>query len=294
MRSTVAGFTAAGVLLLAISAAPQSRAGAPVTRSVYVTIHDEGGAGVSDLTPADFILKEGGQEREVLKIERASAKIRLSIAVEETLMGDMQVRIGLFELMKRMIGDAEIRLLTSGVLTTTVVDYTSSLDVLVAGINKLSRNPSRQTEVLEGIEQMSREFSKEKAQRPVIVLVTRPWAIYGGGDLKDILAKLRDSRAMLYVAAWLGGAPKEVESFTDQVSQNPVLGDGPIQSGGLRLDVAGTNAIPRTLLQIADDLHSQYLITYELPPGVKPHERFQLTVKRQGLTLRAPTTIAYR
>jgi len=48
------------------------------------------------------------------------------------------------------------------------------------------------------------------------------------------------------------------------------------------------------LLQLADDLQSQFVITYTLPPGVKPHERFNLTVKRHGLTVRAPSAIAYK
>jgi len=38
-------------------------------------------------------------------------------------------------------------------------------------------------------------------------------------------------------------------------------------------------------------LKRQYVIEYTLPDGVKPSERLSVTVKRKGVTLRAPTRV---
>ena len=42
---------------------------------------------------------------------------------------------------------------------------------------------------------------------------------------------------------------------------------------------------------LGDELMHQYLVTYTLPDGVKPSEKLSVSVKRKGVTLRAPTRI---
>jgi hypothetical protein len=284
-----------GLLALPTIAAAGLGPAAATTRTVYVTITDDKNVGVSDLTPADLVVKEGGKEREITKVERAANKIRLSLAVEERLIGDTQVRMGLFDFMKRMIDGAEIRLLTIGLRNTTIVDYTSSLDTLVAAINKFTLNPSKDSAVAESVLEMAREFSEQKAERPVIVVVCATGG-QAGTDSRNVLDKLRDSGATMFVAAWLGGGSANlgVGSLSDMSGREQVIGDGPKQSGGRRTDFTGTAATSKTLLQFASDLQSQYAITYTLPDGVKPDRRFALTVKRKGLTARAPSAIPDR
>jgi hypothetical protein len=163
---------AVGGLFISIVLAPaELRSAQPTTRTVYVTIMDDKNVGLADLTPADFVVKEGGKEREIVKVERASAKMRISLAVEELLTADTQVRVGLFDFMKRTIGNAEIRLVTIGLRNTTVVDYTTNLDALGAALNKFALNPAKESAVAESVLQMSREFAEEKPERPVIVVV---------------------------------------------------------------------------------------------------------------------------
>jgi hypothetical protein len=269
------------------------RSAEPTTRTVYVTITDDKNVGLSDLTQADFVVKEGGKEREIVKIERATAKMRLSLAVEELLTADTQVRMGLFEFMKRVIGNAEIRLVTIGLRNTTVVDYTSNLDTLVAALNKFALNPPKDSAVAEGVLQMSSEFSEQKPERPVMVVVCATGS-QSGTEARNVLDKLRDSRATMFVAAWLGGSSVSggANSLADMSGRDQVIGDGPKQSGGRRIDFPGTASTSKTLLQIAGDLESQFVITYTLPDGVKPDRRFALSAKRRGLSVRFPSAIA--
>ena len=50
----------------------------------------------------------------------------------------------------------------------------------------------------------------------------------------------------------------------------------------------------RALQQIAGDLSAQYAVTYVLPDGVKPDRRFNVTVRRGGTSVRAPSQIPDR
>ena len=285
-------------MMLALSVStvgPGVPSSAPTDRTVYVTVTDDKREPVPDLTAADFVVKEGGKEREIVKVERATAPMRLALAVEERLTVDAAVRMGLFELMKRLSGAGEIALITIGLRNTTIVDYTTSLEALVAGINKFSLNPARDSAVAEGVLELANRFVESKPQRPVLVVV----AITGGQagvQPRHVLDRIGQSGAMMHAVtlAGAGEAPGEgtVGSLNTLSGREQVLGDGPKQSGGRRIDVPSTGAMPKALLQIANEILAQYAITYTVPEGVKLDKRFSATVKRRGVTLRAPSTIS--
>jgi hypothetical protein len=264
-------------------------------RTVYVTVVDGNGAAVKDLTAADLVVKEGGREREIVTAGPASAKIRLTIAVEERLMADTAVRQAMFAFMKRVIDRAEIRLVTIGLRNNTAVDYTSALDVLVAGINKLTLNPRPESQVAEGVNEVASELMVAKPERSALVVLA-----FSGGqagvDPRSVLEKVRQSGVTMSAVTLAGGTTdsSSAASLAEQSGREQVLGDGPKQSGGRRLEVPSTGAFPQALQQIANDLLAQYAITYTLPEGVKPDKRFSIGSKRRGVTLRAPSAIPDR
>ena len=264
-------------------------------RTVYVTVVDGNGAAVTDLTAADLVVKEGGKEREIVKAGPASAKMRLTIAVEERLMADAAVRQAMFAFMKRVIDKAEIRLVTIGLRNNTAADYTSALDVLVAGINKLTLNPRPESQVAEGVNEVASELIAARPERSALVVLA-----FSGGqagvDPRSVLEKVRQSGVTMSAVTLAGGTTdsSSAASLADQSGREQVLGDGPKQSGGRRLEVPSTGAFPQALQQIANDLLAQYAITYTLPEGVKPDKRFSISSKRRGVTLRAPSMIPDR
>ena len=287
-------YTLHATILAAGMLAPSAVADA-AERTVFVTVLDGKGAAVTDLTAADLVVKEGGKEREIAKADRASAKMRLTIAVEERLMADTSVRQAMFAFMKRVIDSSEVRLVTIGLRNTTSADYTTALDVLVGAINKLTLNPRPESQVAEGVLEVANELAASRAQRPVLVVLA-----FSGGqagvDPRNVLDKVRQS-GMTMSAVTLSGAASDAggaAALAEQSGREQVLGDGPKQSGGRRIEVPSTGAFPQALQQIADELLAQYMITYTLPDGVKPDKRFSISSKRRGLTLRAPSAIPDR
>ena len=292
MRPMIVGLV--GVLLAAsVSASERPRVAAPTERTVYVTV-TANDAPVPDLTAADFVVKEGGKDREIVKAVPATTPIRLALAVEERLVADHNVRKAIYEFMKLMIERSQIALITIGLRNNVVVDFTSSGEALVGGLNKLSLNPPPDSAVAEGILDLSTRFVESKAERPVIVVIS-----FSGGQAgvapRTVLDKLRDSGALMHSITISGSTQvAPVGSMSDQSGREQVLGDGPKQSGGRRIEVTSTLQILRATQQIAADLGSQYAITYALPDGVKPDRRFNVTVKRRGTSVRAPSQIPDR
>lgn len=263
-----------------------------VERTVYVTVVDGKGVAVTDMTPADFVVKEGGKEREIAKAAPASAKMRLTLAVEERMIADTSVRQAMFAFMKRLIGAADIRMVIIGLRNTSVADYTNSLETLVGAINKLTLNPRPESNVAEGVLEVASDLTTKKEERPVLVVL----ALSGGQagvDPRTVLEKLRQSGATMSAVTLAGGGTDtgNPATLSEQSGREQVLGDGPKQSGGRRIEVPSTGAFPQALQQIADDLLAQYQITYTLPDGVKPDKRFGISSKRRGVTLRAPSAI---
>ena len=283
--------TFAAAAVLAAAALPAAAFLAATDRTVYVTVTDGKGAPVPDLAAADLVVKEGGKEREVTKVVPASTRMRLTLAVEERLIADTSIRMAIFEFMKRLADYAEIRMITIGLRNTTVADYTSSLDVLVGAINKFTLNPSRDSNVAEGVLEIANHYAGAKAERPVLVVLAMSGG-QAGVEPRTVLDKLRQSGATMYSATLAGGVESgPVGSLADQSGREQVLGDGPKQSGGRRTEVPSTGAFPRAMQQIADELRSQYAVTYVLPDGVKPDKRFGISTKRKGINLRAPSAI---
>ncbi len=288
MRSRVVTSFAGVLCALATDSAALAgvpRAGAATVRRVFVNAVDANGAAVTDLTVADLAVKEGGKEREVVKVEPAATRMRLSLLVDERLVGDSSTRSGIFEFVKRLQASADVALIVVGLRNTVVADHTAGLNGVLAAINNLTMNPGSVSNVAEGILEESKRIARQKPERPVIVSVTLAAGAgggeIGGGTVIEVLGQLRQSGATLSAIA-LGRA----DSGSEQV-----LSDGTKQSGGRRIDGNVTSVVPRALLQIAGDLTSQYMVTYTLPDGVKPDKRLSVSVKRSGVTLRAPAAV---
>ncbi len=290
LASAIIGFTIATP-----APSPRPGAAAALAKTVYVTVTDRKSEPLTDLTAADFSVKEEGKQCEIVKAAPASARMRLALLVEDRLMADSSVRVGVFEFLKRIAGHAEVALIGVGLRNTTVADYTTNLGTLVRAINGFTLNPSKDSNLAEAVLEIARGLSERRAERPVIVAV----AISGGQagvEPQAVLDKLRDSGATMYAVTFgdTASPATPLGELGDESGREQVLGDGPRQSGGRRLDVHSTGAVPKALQQVAGDLLAQYSITYALPDGVKPGTRVSISVKRKNVLLRAPSVVPAR
>jgi VWFA-related protein len=282
------------VCLAAISAVRTVVAAAAATnRTVYVSVADGKGAPVTDLTAANFKVKEGGKDREILRAEPAKAPAHIALMVEERLGVDQSVRVGLFEFVKKMAGNAEISLIGIALRNHELTPFTSDPNVVLKGINDFTRNPNPTSNLTEGINDIAKKFDQENPTRPIVVVVAMSGG-QAGAEPKSVLNQLRQSGATLYAVTFGNASDNQnpmLGTMGDESGREQVIGDGAKQSGGRRFDVVTTGAIPKALQDIASDILSQYVITYALPEGVKPDKRFSISTDRKGVSLRAPSAI---
>jgi len=282
-----------------LSPPPQS------SRTVRVTVVTDKGAAVPDLTPADFEVKEDGKTCEVLKLEPLADPVSVALLLDDRGSDINEIRSALAAFVQRVQGRAEVSLVSVVPTVMKVFDYTSSTPTMMAGIQRLVwRAGPAGGLILGAVADTADELRRREAARPAIVVVTFEGEEYRSHKpANTILAALERSRAVLHVVAVgkptmrrMNRAPTEGvqgdEWAVDEQNRNAVLGEGPRQSGGRRHEITVATGLPKALEAVADDLLNQYALVYAGGTDTKPSRKLSVSVKRRGITVRAPTKIA--
>ena len=300
ISSTAFALTMATALLVLADEPSAQRAtqAVPLVRTVYVSAVDRQNAPVTGLAATDFVLKEGGDIREILKIEPATTPMHIAIIVDDSGTGIFRVPVANF--VNQLLGRAEFAIKHVIGQAVRLVDYTSDVERLRDAILRLGVR----AETPEGGRVVEAVFDSAKElrtfDRPVIVLLTDTHAEYSSLPAHHVMDELQRSGAMLQVIAVARLAqlnPSSVPLAKDKPSDllehqldiNRVLGDGPKQTGGRRVEIGGLGGTIPELQGVAAELRHQYLITYLVPAGEKLNQKMSVSSKRRGVTVRAPS-----
>ena len=264
------------------------------TRRVYVSVLDSRDAPVSGLAIADFVVREDGVAREVVKVEPATAPLDVMLLIDdsEALGPALQpMREGVGRFIDKMQGSGTLGLMTFGERPTTVVKPTTDAAPLKRGSGRIFARPGAGTYLLEAIQEVSRDFARRESERKNIVVVTMQGVEFSNLQYQTVLKDLDASGATLHVQEI--GMPNA--SRTDEMRNlNMVIAEGTKRTGGRRDQVLAESGIAEALPRVADDLKSQYVVTYGHPETLIPPEKLQVTVNRPGVTVHAPTKVPSR
>jgi hypothetical protein len=268
---------------------------------VYVNAFNESGAPVEDLTPTDFVVKEGGKTRDVVAYRPAKARMQIALIVDDN--GTGLFRAPLYRFVQRLQGHAEFAIVTVVGQPLKLTDYTMDGQVLSEALGSLSARPGTPDggQLLQGIYEAATDLEKREAPRPVIIALSVPGEEHSTLPARHVLDKLKDSGASLHVFLVASSAARQMAAVTkpsalleENMNLGEVLGDGSKQSGGRREDIVASAGAVAGLQRLAEDLLHQHVIDYDLPPGTKPSDRVSISVKRKGVSLRAPARIPNR
>jgi len=251
-----------------------------VLRTVYFSAVDANGVFVGDLTAADLTVKEGGKDRAIDAVQQAGKPMQISLIVDDGGTGGFQAAVGQFIQATYPRAEFVIRVLNPQAIK--VVEFTRNADDLRAALGRMGprgKIPIDGEQMIAGVTDAARELQQRKASRPSIIALTVTGEKALSDQAEEALRSLKASGASLNVV-YLAG-----------IELGRVLGDGPKQSGGVIEQVNGSVAVGPVMAKVADNLLHQYVLTYTLPEGVKPNERFSLSTSRKGVKLFAPTRL---
>ena len=141
---------------------------------------------------------------------------------------------------------------------------------------------------------LGQRLQERRVARPVVVVFT-----IGGGSTsikaRNVRDRLKASGVLLHVVgtrlARDVAAPYTERVDDADIQMSSMFDDGVKDTGGRVQVFTAAQGIEAAAEKIVDELLNQYVISYTLPPGVEPNERLNVSVRRRGVSLRAPRRI---
>lgn len=285
-RATVAHVAGCSALALLISLwtlpgwAAQGR-----ERVAYVSVIDaKTQTPVSDVGPDAIAVREDGTRREVLRVVPATSPMPIAVIVDNSAEASQTIpdmRKALAAFLETVEGLGPVGLFTIADRPTVLQQYTTSSAELHDAVGRLFSTPSSGATLLDTIADVARGLAKREADRAAIVVVTGENTEFGNLQYRDVLDRLRESGAMMYVLVLVN--PNGSTATDEARNRATVLDRGPRESGGMRIDVLTSMAFEPRLRAFGEMLKSQYRVTYSRPESLIPPERVQISAAKPGL-----------
>ena len=257
--------------------------------TVFAGVVDRAGTPVMGLAPADFVVRENGVAREILRVSPATDSLRVAVLIDNSqeMRNDLiDLREGLRGFINEMDRRHEMSLMGFGGPPTVLVDYTRDLKRLEAGVSRLFAKPGTGSYLLSAIIDTSRTFRKRRDLRRVMVIITTQGPEFSEIGYQTVLQYVKEGGAPMhsYVLRREGVSPTDAAAQEVEMT----LATGTRMTGGRREELLSAMAMTPRLRSLASELNHQYEVVYARPKMLIPPETLEIGVKKPDVTVRAP------
>lgn len=258
-------------------------------RSFLVSVIPSGPAPVTDLTAQDFTVKENGQARPVVKVERPPFPLAVSLVVDttqpppgmNTMMRDLRAALaGFVSALRASSPGVRIELVevSGGAMTAAALD--ANPEHLDAVIEKIFPAHPGDAVMLEAIGSSARTLAGVNTPRRAIVTVDiNSSESLSEATMKRMTTDLTASGATV----WSVSVRLPRSSASRREAALNLITE---KSGGLRLVANASSGLAALLQQVAASLASQYLVTFSRPDQSPPGNVTMETAR--GLKVNVP------
>jgi VWFA-related protein len=268
------------------SAAAEAAAQTSKERDMFVTVLTQAGAPVPNLQPDDFIVREDGVRREVLRAVRATDPIDVAVLVDNSQVAAPMVsdiRKGLEGFVAAVRELAEIAVITYGERPTLVTSYTKDPAALKQAVGRIFAIRGSGAYMLDGIQEVVKGLQKRESTRTAIVVLSAGGVEFSEEQADRVVRSLVDVGTSLNVITVGAGSSPSTEGDRQR---DIVIDRGTSGTGGMRKNVLDQMGITRALDALATELLHQYRITYSRPDSLIPPESYAVGTRREGLVVR--------
>lgn len=285
-------------VLLVLALVPALNAGVPAVldKSLFISVVDPQGRPVTDVRMGDILIREDGQDREVVAVKPASQPISVAVLVDtaqgarvtdaygtpEEYVRDIRVAVSAFA--KQLLSkspDASVMLMEFGQAAIPVVPFTSTLADFDKGVNRLTARPGVGSVLLEAIDAANRELAtRPSTRRAIVTLNLEPSDEQSSQQPKKIVESFRKSGAQLWSVSVQRGGLKASK-------RDLVINDFAKATGGQRDFIVGISAVAGIMQGYADALAAQYEVVYKRPESNKPPQVIQVGTLLQNVKTHA-------
>ena len=275
--------------------------GAPVRaqseeRRMVVSVLDQNGTPVEGLGPRDFVVREDGTVREVLRVEPAPNGRQIALLVDTSQAASQATnhfRRGVTTFIEAMYDGNQISIISFGGTPRILVEATTSLAQLRAGVGRIFGFAGHAAHLLDAMLETADGFRRQEAARPTMVVLATEGLDYSNANAYTLLEQLDEIGVSVHTVVLQdrGTAVRDLTGFDNRLSQQAidrdlVLSQGPRTSGGQRRDLLHSMAAELRMRELAAELRSQYLVVYARPDSLIPPESIEVRAARADLTAR--------
>ena len=300
-----------GILVASLSAAvsltalqePIFRSGSDIVR-VFVTATDRDARLVTNLTQAEFEVRDEGKPQPVTVFDSSPTPIQLvaMLDVSGSMTGNLPLlRAATAQLVERLRQDDGARVGTFGRDINISPMFTRDRGELLAALPR-EIDPEAPTPLWRAVDQAMDVF-KESGEKRRVVLVLSDGKDSGPTSFKEkfmspaeIIDRARRDDVMIY-AVGLQSRSKQplntgigLEGMRAALLQDlpdPGLARVAEETGGGYAEIRYGENLAEAFAKVADELHSQYLLGYAPPKKDGKVHRIEVKVSRSGVKSRA-------
>jgi VWFA-related protein len=260
--------------------------------TVYTSVVDQNGAPVLGLSSSDFVVRENGMAREILRVSPATDSLTVAVLIDNSqeIRSDLiDLRQGLRGFVNEMDRRHEISLIGFGGPPTVLVDYTRDLKRLETGISRLIARPGTGSYLLSAIIDTSRTLRKRRELRRVIVVITSQGPEFSEISYQTVLEYVRDSGAPIHSFVLRRDGVSPTDAAAQEVEL--ALAVGTRMTGGRHEELLTAMSMTSRFTSLAGELNNQYEVVYARPRALIPPKTIEVGVKRPAVIVRAPRVL---
>jgi Ca-activated chloride channel homolog len=305
-RVLASAAVAISVVSLAVVAAQQT----PVFRGVgdavrvFVTVTDGDGRLVTTLQREGFEVRDDGKPQPITLFDNTPQPIRLVVMLD--VSGSMEGNLPLLraaadQLFARLRPDDVVRVGSFGHDITISPSFTRNVNELRSALPTMIA-PDAPTPLWRALEKALEAFDNESDQRPVIIVLSdgKDSGIFDFSkspiSQAEIIDRARLDAVMIYAIGMRSrgsqrmppaAGPGGLQAMMMADMPDPGLARVAQETGGGYLEIRAGQDLAAAFAQVADELHSQYLLGFAPPKRDGKKHDIDVRLMQRGLTARA-------
>jgi Ca-activated chloride channel family protein len=279
------------------------RGGSDIVR-VFVTVTDKDGRIATGLTKDDIEVRDDGKPQPILLFDRSPRPIRLIVMLD--VSGSMEgnlplLRNGTAQLVKYLRPDDAARIGTFGREVVISPTFTRDPREMLAALPS-SIDPEAPTPLWRAMDKAMEAFGPADEDERRVVLVLSDGKDSGLTSFKDkfftqgdVIDRARRQDVMVYGIGMRSRGRPQLPGIGAGALQAALMANEPDpglarvaeESGGGYAEIQFGEDLGRAFAQVAEELHSQYLLAYEPPKRDGKVHKIEVKVKPGGMKSRA-------
>jgi VWFA-related protein len=255
-------------------------------RTMYVSAVDQKGEPVEGLGQNDFVVREDGVQREVLRVTRATEPIDIAILVDDSAASESlipRVREALRSFIAKMAMGNQIAIVGLADRPTILANYTSNTKLLQDAIGLLWPRTRAGTTLMDALFEVSRGLERRETPRAVIIPIITDGGDFPNRQYEQVMPEVKQAGAAIHAIAVGNFSSTDHDELRNRAR---ILSEGTRTTGGQRVSLLSEISVQQALDRLARELSSQYKVVYSRPESLIPPDKLEVSARRPGITMR--------